>query len=168
VLYAGALEAFEATHGIVRGKAGSEASAMIFGEYFPNPGGRALTDAARATVPEWRAFCAEVVGTGILVLVIFGVTDESNSSRPVGRAAMAIGLTVTLLISLLGPLTQAAFNPARDLAPRLFSALVGWGDIPFTANGRGWITVYVVAPLLGASIAGGVHRRWFAPKYIRP
>jgi len=165
VIYAGTLEAFESAHGIVRGAPGSEASAMIFGEFFPNPGGRPLTAVARMAVPEWRAFFIEALGTGILMLVILAVTAEKNPARPRGHVALAVGLTVTILISLLGPLTQAGFNPARDLAPRLFSALAGWQAVPFTANGRGWFTVYVLAPVLGAVAAGGVHRRWLAPHY---
>ena len=165
VIYGGTLEAFESAHGLVRGAPGSEASAMVFGEYFPNPGGRALTEAARAAVPAWRAFLVEMLGTGILLLVILAVTDESNRARPRGYAALTIGLTVTILISLLGPLTQAGFNPARDLAPRLFSALAGWGAVPFATNGHGWLTVYVVAPVVGAIAGGGVYRRWLAPHY---
>ena len=167
VIYAGALETFEAARGIVRGAPGSEASAMIFGEYFPNPGGRSLTETGRVSVPEWRAFLIEMLGTGILMLAILGVSDEGNRARPKGYAALAIGLTVTILISLFGPLTQAGLNPARDLAPRLFSALAGWQSIPFGVNGRGWFTVYIVAPVLGAIVAGGIHRRWFAPHYGR-
>ncbi len=50
VIYHGALGALEAAHGIVRGAAGSEASAMVFGEYYPNPGGRALPTAAAAII----------------------------------------------------------------------------------------------------------------------
>jgi glycerol uptake facilitator protein len=101
------------------------------------------------------------------MLVILGVSDDSNRARPRGYAALAIGLTVTILISLLGPLTQAGLNPARDLGPRLFSTLAGWQSIPFRVNGRGWFTVYLLAPILGAIIAGGIHRRWFAPHYRR-
>ena len=164
-IYGGVLEAYEAAHHIVRGAPGSEATAMIFGEFFPNPGGQPLTEAARATVSPGRAFFIELVGTAILALVIFGSTDERNKSRPQILTAATIGLTVTILISLLGPLTQAAFNPARDLGPRLFSVLVGWGTVPFTANGSGWLTVYVIAPLLGAILGGGIYRRLLAPHY---
>jgi glycerol uptake facilitator protein len=166
-LYAGALGDFETGHGIVRGARGSEASAMIYGEFFPNPGGRALASAGRGAMPEWRAFLVEFVGTGILMLVISAVTDRRNGTRPRGHVALAIGLTVTILISLLGPLTQAGLNPARDFAPRVFSALAGWREIPFTANGRGWFTVYLLAPILGAIAAGGIHRHWLAPHFVR-
>ncbi len=52
------IAAYEAKNGIRRGAAGSEASAMVFGEYFPNPGGKALNDEARATMTPGRAFTA--------------------------------------------------------------------------------------------------------------
>lgn len=164
-IYGGALEAYETAHHIIRGAPGSEATAMIFGEYFPNPGGQALTEATRTAVSPGRAFFIEFLGTAILALVIFGVTDERNKSRPQLLTAATIGLTVTILISLLGPLTQAAFNPARDLAPRIFSALIGWGAVPFTTNGHGWLTVYVLAPILGAVGGGGIYRVCLAPHY---
>ena len=78
---------------------------------------------------------------------------------------LAIGLTVTMLISLLGPLTMAGLNPARDLGPRLFSSVAGWGEVPFTANGIGWLTVYVIAPICGAWVGGGIYRWFLAPHY---
>ncbi len=157
-LFAGTLVAFEAANGIVRGAAGSEASAMIFGEYFPNPGGKPFTDDLRARVSSGSAFGVEAVGTALLVLVILCVTDERNASRPRELTAVTIGLTVTMLISLLAPLTQAGFNPARDLAPRVWSALAGWGGVPFTANGMGWLTVYILAPLVGGQIGALAYR----------
>ncbi len=74
-------------------------------------------------------------------------------------------MTVTLLISLLGPLAMACFNPARDFAPRVFSALAGWGAVPFQANGGGWFTVYICAPLLGGLLGGAVYRLCFQRAY---
>ena len=81
-MFAGALQAYETAHGIVRGAPGSEATAMIFGEFFPNPGGAPLTAAARAFVTPGAAFGIEFVGTAVLALVIFCVTDERNAARP--------------------------------------------------------------------------------------
>ncbi|MES2695479.1 MAG: MIP/aquaporin family protein [Verrucomicrobiota bacterium] len=164
-LYAGPLRAFEATHGIVRGAPGSEASAMIFGEFFPNPGGRALDEKARAFLSHGSAFGIEIVGTAILMLVILCVTHPRNGSRPGILTAATIGLTVTMLISLIGPLTMAGLNPARDLAPRIFSSLAGWGSVPFTANGLGWLTVYIIAPILGGQLGAWVFRVFFRPHY---
>lgn len=164
-IYAGPLHAFESAHGIVRGSAGSEASAMIFGEYFPNPGGRPLPSQAVAVLSHQAAFLIEILGTAVLVVVILGVTHPRNAPQSGILTAFAIGLTITLLISLLGPLTMACFNPARDFAPRVFSSLAGWGSVPFTANGLGWLTVYIVAPILGGQLGAVIHRVFFRPHY---
>lgn len=166
VIFSGPLVAFENAHGIVRGTPGSEASAMIFGEYFPNPGGRPFTDAVRAMVTPGTAFFVEALGSTILVLVILAVTDLRNEARPRELTAATIGLTITLLISLLAPLTQAGFNPARDLGPRIWSALAGWRSIPFTTNGLGWLTVYVLGPLVGGQLGGIFYRVFFRPAYV--
>lgn len=168
VLYAaffGPLRAYETAHAIIRGAPGSEASAMIFGEYFPNPGGRPLSAAVPGLVTFPEAFFAEVLGTAILLLVILGATDERNASRSAVFTPAIIGLTITLLISLFGPVTMACFNPARDFAPRVFSAVAGWGSVPFTANGHGWLTVYILAPLAGGLLGGGIYRGFFKPNY---
>ena len=175
VVFAGALNVFEHKNGIVRGAPGSELSAKVFGEYYPPPSAQTPADAPpSARLPEgsidalvtpWSAFGIEVIGTAVLLLVIFCCVDERNANRPQILTAAAIGLTVTLLISLLGPLTMACFNPARDLGPRLFSAVAGWGSVPFTANGQGWWTVYIIAPILGAQIGGAIYRLFFKSAY---
>lgn len=164
-IFGDALNAFEKANNLVRGQPGSEASAMVFGEFFPSPGGHPLTDEVRARMSPWSAFGAEVFGTAILLLVIFCVTDERNKARPQALTAATIGLTVTMLISLLGPLTMACFNPARDLSPRLFSSLAGWGAVPFSTNGWGWLTVYILAPFLGGLLGGAIYRGFFKAGY---
>ena len=166
VIFGGMITDFESKKGIIRGEPGSEASAMIFGEYYPNPGGKLLLPSDINRMPLWRAFIAEVMGTGLLVLVIFCVTDPNNKDRPVALTAAVIGLTVTILISVLGPLTMACFNPARDLGPRLLSCLVGWGTIPFITNGSGWWAVYIVAPLLGGWLGGFIYWAFFKKNYL--
>jgi glycerol uptake facilitator protein len=168
VLYAifgGAIGEFEAKNNIVRGQSGSEASAMVFGEYYPNPAGKPLAEASPNRMPWWRAFVAEIVGTAFLLLVIFCTTDSNNKDRPQILTAATIGLTVTMLICLLGPLTMACFNPARDLGPRLFSSVAGWNAVPFNANGSGWFTVYILAPILGGLLGGWMYRILFQGNY---
>jgi glycerol uptake facilitator protein len=162
--FAGALAAHEITAGVIRGQPGSEASAMVFGEFFPDPGGKPLP-AAGAIVTQARAFRIEVIATAVLMLVILALGDERNAQRPTQLTPAYIGLTVTLLISLCGPLTMACFNPARDLGPRLFSSLAGWGSVPFTTNGTGWLTVYLIAPILGAVLGGMAYRVFLKAGY---
>jgi glycerol uptake facilitator protein len=165
VAFAGPLRAFEESHGIVRGQAGSEASAMIFGEFFPNPGGRPFTSKIMALISPATAFYVEALGTAILLLVILCTTDSRNSSRPGPLTAVTIGLTITMLISLLAPLTMAGFNPARDFAPRLFSAFAGWGSVGFTTNGSGWFTVYILGPIAGGQLGAITYRIFFRDSY---
>ncbi len=164
-MYAAPISAFETTNGISRGAPGSEASAMVFGEFFPNPGGQSLTEDDRELVTLWPAFFVEFLGTGLLALAIFGLTAESNRLRPPDYLiALTVGVTLTVLISLLAPLTMAGFNPARDLAPRLFSTLAGWKSIPFTTNGPGWWLVYVLAPCVGALFGGKISELLHGPQ----
>ena len=115
----------------------------------------------RAKVSHGRACFAEVLGTALLALAIFGFTAKENSGGPGAMVPFAIGLALTALICIFAPLTMAGFNPARDLAPRVFSALAGWKSIPFSTNGIGWLTVYVISPCLGALAGGFVSRRLY-------
>ncbi len=153
-IYGGAISLFEQEAGIERGSPGSEASAMLFGEYYPNPGGKPMLDTARASITSLHAFLAELVGTLLLALAIFAITDKSNSNVPARFAPWTIGMTLTVLISLLAPISMGGFNPARDFAPRVFSSLTGWGSLPFSLNGLGWLTVYIIAPIIGALLGG--------------
>jgi glycerol uptake facilitator protein len=154
---------------VIRGQAGSEITAMCYGEYFPSPG--PLSNAPgpyslddheqlNALVPEPAAFLAEVLGTMILAVVVFAVTDEQNrSAPPSGLAPVFIGLAVAALISVIAPLTQACFNPARDFGPRLFAFVAGWGSIALPGpRGMGFVTVYIVAPIFGATLGGALYR----------
>lgn len=148
------LTRFEQSKGIVRGAAGSELSAMVFGEYFPNPAMFGTDAAARALVSPFGAMCIEALGTAILVFMIFALTDPRNPvTPPAGLAPFFIGFTVAVLISLFAPLTQAGWNPARDFGPRLIALAAGWGSIAVPGP-EGGFWVYIVGPLLGGPFGG--------------
>jgi glycerol uptake facilitator protein len=164
------IEERERVKHVERGKPGSEITAMCYGEYFPNPGkfagGTDAYDPVEAAhhatmVTEASACLAEFLGTLILALAVFAMTDDRNNAAPAARfAPVFIGLTVTILICVIAPLTQACFNPARDFGPRVVAWAAGWGEVAIPGpNGRGFFTVYIVAPILGA-IAGGALYTW--------
>ena len=137
VLFSGSIASYETLHGIIRGSQDSVRTGMMFGEYYPNPGSGSV-----ATVSYWNAFSAEAVGTFILVIMIFGLTEGCNVGRPDDALApLFIGLTVTAIICVVAPLTQAGLNPARDLSPRLFACLAGWGAAAFPDSSYGFITI---------------------------
>jgi glycerol uptake facilitator protein len=145
---------FEATKGIVRGTPGSELSAMVFGEYFPNPAMFGTDEAARALVSPWQAACVEGFGTAVLVLVIFALTAPKNRDVPSANLVpFFIGFTVAVLISLFAPITQAGWNPARDLGPRIVAYLLGWGAIAIPGPAGGF-WAYIVGPLIGGPLGG--------------
>ncbi len=155
-----AILSFEESAGLIRGKEGSEASAMIFGEYFPNPGGQPLGKLPESSFKV--AFAAEFFGTGLLAFfVMMWAHPTSSFVLSAKLIPMALGLTLTVLIILFSPLSMAGFNPARDLAPRVWSALAGWGSLPFRLNGQGWWLVYLVAPFSGASFGFYLAKRCF-------
>jgi glycerol uptake facilitator protein len=162
VLYSMFFEAiieFERQHGLLRGGPGSELSAMVFGEYFPNPAVFGSDEQAWRVVGPKSAFVAEMIGTAMLAFVVFAVTNPRNSARPPSAlAAIVIGICVAAIISVVAPLTQAALNPARDFGPRLISYFLGWGEIAIPGPRGGWLTVYIIAPTVGALIGGGLYR----------
>jgi aquaporin Z len=91
------------------------------------------------------AFVFETVLTAIFVFVILRVTSETANAA---TAAIAIGLTLTV-VHLVGiPITGTSVNPARSLGP----ALVVGG----TALSQVWL--FIVAPLAGGLLAAGLHR----------
>ena len=154
---------FEAQNMLVRGAAGSERSAMIFGEYFPNPGIYGARAQAGSLVAPWQAALVEGAGTAMLVFVIFALVDRRNASLPTKHfAPVLIGATITVLIAIFAPLTQAGWNPARDFGPRIVAYFAGWKSIAIPGPSHGfWI--YIVGPLIGAPLGG-----LFYDRVIRP
>lgn len=159
ILFADSIAYFESIHGIVRGTPASVQTAMMFGEFFPNPG--AGND---ADVSVFTAFLAEAMGTFALVFLIFSLTEGCNLGRPDDAVApVFIGLAVAMIIAVIAPLTQAGINPARDLSPRLFSMLAGWGHAALPGQGIDFLTVYVMAPCVGGLLAALLFTRLIEP-----
>lgn len=94
---------------------------------------------------------AEVVLTAVFLYVILGVTDRRAAS---GFAPLAIGLTLTLLHLVAIPISNASFNPARSIA----TAIYGGPDALIQ------LWVFLVAPIVGALIAGFTYSALFDTK----
>ncbi len=107
-----------------------------FGEH--SPGGFGLVS----------VIVAEIVVTALFVWVILGVTDRR---APTGFAPIAIGLALTLFHLVAIPISNASLNPARSIATAIF----GGGD----ALAQLW--VFIVAPIVGALIAGFLYKPLF-------
>jgi MIP family channel proteins len=139
VTYREALSAFD---GGVRQVLGAQGTAGIWATY-PQP--------FLSTFP--GGFIDQVVGTALLVAVIFGITDSRNSPAPAGLAPVVVGLLVVLIGATFGFNSGYAINPARDFGPRLFTFVAGWGGDVFRAGNSFW-WVPIVAPCIGGVIGG--------------
>jgi glycerol uptake facilitator protein len=146
-LFSASIAGFESANGIVRGSPDSIRTAKIFGEYYNNGAGRYFV-----SMP--LAIGAEAFGTFLLTLMIFALTEGCNVGRPDDAIApVFIGLTVTSVICLIAPLTQAGLNPARDFGPRLVAMAAGWGKAAFPDAKGGFFLVYMLAPIVGSFLA---------------
>lgn len=148
LLFSPSIESYESVNGIIRGTAASIDTARMFGEFYPNPG------ATNAVVSMPLAIAIEAFGTFLLLLFIFALTEGCNVGRPSdAMAPVFIGLTVTSIICLLAPLTQAGLNPARDFGPRMVAWICGWGSAAFPDSSGGFFFVYILGPIIGGIIA---------------
>ena len=149
LLFSSSIESYESAHNIVRGTAASVDTARMFGEFYPNPGAGAFS-----VVSMPLAIAAEIFGTFLLLLFIFALTEGCNVGRPSDNMTpVFIGLTVTSIICLIAPLTQAGLNPARDFGPRLVAWIAGWGSAAFPDSCGGFFWVYILAPVTGGILA---------------
>lgn len=93
------------------------------------------------------AFIFEVVATFLFLVCILGATHGGLSENLRGFAGLAIGLTL-IAIHIVGiNVTGVSVNPARSIGP----AVIGIGS-NFKAVGQLWL--FIVAPLVGAGLAG--------------
>ncbi|HTP86863.1 MAG TPA: MIP/aquaporin family protein [Bryobacteraceae bacterium] len=110
-------------------------------------------------------FLDQLIGTGLLMLMIFAITDERNQP-PAILQPIAIGLVVVAIGMAYGGMHGYAINPARDFGPRLFTAVAGFRNNGLT-DGSGVFWVPIVGPLLGGALGAALYdfgiRRFLPP-----
>ena len=142
VVYLTYREALTAFDGGLRQVAGAQGTAGIWATY---------PQAFLSTFP--GGFIDQLVGTALLVGVIFGITDARNAPAPPGLTPVVVGLLVVLIGATFGFNSGYAINPARDFGPRMFTTVAGWGAEVFRA-GNAWWWVPIVAPCVGGPLGG--------------
>ncbi|CDF58387.1 MIP/aquaporin family protein [Thermobrachium celere] len=152
-LYRSSFLLYEQTHNLVRG---TQESAKLVGIFSTFP---------KAHLTLGQAFLVEVAITAFLLVVVLAVGDTRNQSAPTpGMAAVMIGITIAIIGSSFGPLTGFAMNPARDLGPRLFAMLAGWGSAAIGPNGYGFI-VPIFGPIVGAQLGAFIYEKIIVPHF---
>ncbi len=146
--YADAFHAFELNSHLMRG---AMADGKLVG---PAAGGAGIFATYPAFDTTWRNFLVEFLGTAVLLLGVRALTDRRNAAPGGYVEPLALGGLVFAIGLSLGGLTGYAINPARDLGPRIASALLGWGPSVFQSHG-GYFWIPLVAPLAGG-LAGSI------------
>jgi aquaporin Z len=90
------------------------------------------------------ALIAEIVLTAVFLYIILGATDERASKT---FAPIAIGLALTLIHLVSIPVTNTSVNPARSLGVAWFAGAPALAQV--------WL--FILAPIIGAAIAGVSH-----------
>ena len=101
-------------------------------------------------------FLDQVIGTALLLLMVFAITDQFNVPPGANLAPAMIGLVIVAIGMSFGGMHGYAINPARDFGPRLFTAVAGFRNNGLTDGPRVW-WVPVVAPLLGGLVGAAVY-----------
>lgn len=124
---------------IANGRPGFDAVASGFatnGYGDRSPGGYSLA----------AVLLTEVVLTAFFLFVILGV---SSHRAAVGFSGLAIGFALTLIHLISIPVSNTSVNPARSLGVAWFAGTDAMAQV--------W--AFILAPLVGAVIAGALHAR---------
>ncbi|XP_041856425.1 aquaporin-3-like [Melanotaenia boesemani] len=98
-----------------------------------------------------NGFFDQMIGTAALIVCILAIVDPFNNPIPQGLEAFTVGFVVLVIGQSMGFNSGYAVNPARDLGPRIFTAVAGWGVDVFTVR-NGWFLVPIFAPFIGTII----------------
>ncbi|GLB38207.1 putative MIP aquaporin (TC 1.A.8) family protein [Lyophyllum shimeji] len=142
-------------------------AALVYWDYFHaidiyegGPGVRTLKTASLFStyaldyMTNVSCFFSEFLCTAILMIVVFAMTDKRNCPPPSGLNPLLLFILILGIGACLGMETAYAINPARDLGPRLLTAMVGYGKAVFTYRHQYWLWCPIMAPILGG-LAGG-------------
>ncbi|RLO03888.1 hypothetical protein DYB28_008650 [Aphanomyces astaci] len=144
-------------------------AAVVFAIYYPSfnefDAGRSIAKSAGifATYPIdlyaqnlFSAFLCEFFGTALLVFAIFSLDDPTNMPTNPIMKPLTVALVLVMIGMSFGLPTGYALNPARDLGPRIFTAVAGWGVGVFTAANY-YFLIPIFAPIVGAIAGGGAY-----------
>ncbi len=148
--YSAAISSFEAAHHIVRGALGGPSdSTVTFSIFATFPASYYHGNLVGPLVDQ-------IIGTFFLILFVFAIIDRANLGAEANLWPFVVGLAVAAIGMSYGANAGYAINPARDLGPRIFAYLAGWGRVAFPGvDGYWWVPI--VGPLIGAILAAGFY-----------
>ena len=131
-----------------------------------DPGHTIKTQGVFSTLPgngtlpfgTWGALRDQIIGTAILLFVVFALSDTANMAPSANLGPFVIGLLVVGIGMSFGTAAGYAINPARDFGPRLASFLTGYGGAWRDQYGSLYFWVPIIGPLLGGLIGAGLYQ----------
>ncbi|KIY64735.1 aquaporin [Cylindrobasidium torrendii FP15055 ss-10] len=149
---------------------GAMGALLVYANYcysialFENGSGHALTGPTATAgmfftfpqpwLPAFSAFFSEALASGVLIAMVFALSDRKNLPPPPGTMAVALFIVLLGIGSSLGVNTGYAINGARDSGPRIALWLVGYGNEVWTHNSWWWAWGPWAGAIIGG-IAGG-------------
>ncbi len=173
VIYSTTITNFIAAHNIVKTQPSGLLMAMMYAPYSPHPAMYGLNTqatvaaanaAAYAAVPWWLGGIAEFVCTAILMGGILNFLDDNQAFKPGTLFPFVLGLLVSMLVFMEAPLSMISLNAARDLGPRIWLLLNGYGQWAFPGlQGGGSTLATTVFPAAGAMVGA-----WVFDVFLKP
>lgn len=109
-----------------------------------------------------NAGIAEFFGTMMLLWGVLASGDERNLGLKNNMGPFLVGFTVLAVGMSLGGPSGYSINPARDLGPRIFGALVGTKGL---FDGMYWLIVPVLVPAISGAIGVFLYD-WFITPFL--
>src|ERR1700733_4193058 len=140
-------------------------AAIVFWNYHPQflviDPGLEKTAGVFTTFPAFpmqpsAGFLDQVIGTALLLLMIFAITDERNTPPGSNMTPLMVGLVVVVIGMAFGGMHGYAINPARDFGPRLMTVAAGFKNNGLT-DGSMVFWIPIVGPLVGGLLGGAVY-----------
>ncbi|XP_021463056.2 aquaporin-9-like [Oncorhynchus mykiss] len=157
-------------------------SCAVYGLYYDalmeHTGGVMQVTGINATANIWASYPAkhisvlggfvdQVIGTAALILCILAIIDGKNIGAPKGMEPLCIGLIIMAIGVSMGLNCGYPINPARDLGPRLFTAVAGWGMEVFRAGGCWW-WIPVAGPMVGGVVGAAIYFLFIELHHAKP
>lgn len=125
------------------------AATTVYGIYFNNLGdddsfSGIFVTYKHPTITDTSAFFTEFLGTAFLVGGIFMLIDNANTKN---HLPIYIGAWLSVLVFAFGFQTAFAWNPARDLGPRILTAIAGYDSFSYMDH---YFWIPLVADYTGA------------------
>ncbi len=129
---------------------------MIFDPNLENTAGIFCTFPAVYQHGIFSGMADQILGTFLLVFFILATGDAKNTPVGSNLGPWVVGFLVVAIGMSFGALHGYAINPARDLAPRIFTAIMGFKNNGLTSGNPAWL-VPVIGPIIGGILGAVIY-----------